>query len=69
MELNTSSVVVSVSIGSIITYVASICISRLYFHSLAKSPGPWLAAVATWYEGYYDIIHQGRYIFEVEKMH
>lgn len=42
---------------------------RLFFHPLAKFPGPRLAAVTTWYEGYYDIVHQGKYIWQVEKMH
>lgn len=50
-------------------YLAVLCIYRLYFHPLAKFPGPRLAAVTTWYEGYYDIIHKGRYIFEVGRMH
>ena len=42
---------------------------RLYFHPLSKFPGPKLAAITTLYEGYYDVVHQGRYLWEMEKMH
>lgn len=51
------------------TWLGSRAIYRLLLHPLAKFPGPKLAAVTHWYEGYYEIMHHGRYIFEVEKMH
>jgi hypothetical protein len=41
---------------------------RLYFHPLAKFPGPKLAAFH-FYEGYYDVAKKGQYIFEIGKMH
>lgn len=44
-------------------------IYQLYFHPLAKFPGPKLAAITTWYEGYYDIIKKGRYTFELARLH
>lgn len=56
-----SSVIVAALIGNVIY--------RLYFHPLSKFPGPKLAALTTWYEGYYDIVHRGRYLWEMEKMH
>ncbi|KAF2135991.1 uncharacterized protein K452DRAFT_354132 [Aplosporella prunicola CBS 121167] len=39
------------------------------FHPLAKFPGPKLAAMTMWYQGYYDIWRRGQYIWEVIKMH
>jgi hypothetical protein len=42
---------------------------RLVFSPLAKFPGPKLAAVTLWYEFYYDVIKNGRYMWAIEKMH
>jgi hypothetical protein len=42
---------------------------RLVFSPLAKFPGPKLAAVTLWYEFYYDVTKNGRYMWEIEKMH
>ena len=50
-------------------YQASKAIYRLYFHHLAKFPGPKLAALTSWYEFYYDGILPGQYVFEIERMH
>lgn len=50
-------------------YVVSLVIQRLLFSPIAKFPGPKLAAVTSWYELYYDVIHKGKYLFEIEKMH
>src|ERR1700761_4503937 len=42
---------------------------RLYFHPLAKFPGPKLAALTRWYEFYHDIIHQGCFIWKLQELH
>ena len=54
---------------SILSYLVGCVLYRLYFSPLAKFPGPKIAALTGWYEIYYDLIRNGKYIFEVEKMH
>jgi len=54
---------------TIVAYLTFTCVYRLYFHPIAGFPGPKLAAITTWYEGYFDIVKKGQYIFEIEKMH
>ncbi|EXJ83291.1 hypothetical protein A1O1_06910 [Capronia coronata CBS 617.96] len=44
-------------------------IYRLYFHPLAKFPGPKLAALTGWYEFYHDIIHRGCFIWKLQELH
>lgn len=45
------------------------CIYNVLFHPLAKIPGPKLAAMSRLYEMYYDLFHDGRYLWQIEKMH
>ncbi|KAK2604086.1 hypothetical protein N8I77_007044 [Diaporthe amygdali] len=42
---------------------------RLTLHPLAKFPGPRLAAITRYYEGYYDVILNGKYTFKIAQMH
>lgn len=42
---------------------------RLYFGSLAKIPGPKLAAVTTYYEAYYNTIKGGQFLFKIQELH
>jgi hypothetical protein len=51
------------------TWIIGRIVYRLTLHPLAKFPGPKLAAITHWYEGYHDIVLKGRYIFEVGEMH
>ena len=41
-------------LAAYLLYSAGVVIQRLYFSSLAKFPGPKLAAATYLYEGYYD---------------
>ena len=50
-------------------YVLGLVVHRLFFSPIAGFPGPKLAAITTWYELYYDAVHKGKYLFEIEKMH
>ncbi|RYP24616.1 hypothetical protein DL765_000442 [Monosporascus sp. GIB2] len=51
--------------------VQSICVGvyRLFFSPLSKIPGPKLAALTHWYEGYYEVWLGGKYFLRIEEMH
>ncbi|KAK8023456.1 benzoate 4-monooxygenase cytochrome P450 [Apiospora marii] len=42
---------------------------RLFFHPLSHIPGPRLAAISHASEFYHDVVRNGMYLWEVEKMH
>lgn len=50
-------------------YRLYIIITRLYFHPLAKFPGPWLAAATTLYRAYYQVWKDGKMIEHATKLH
>ncbi|KAH7115075.1 cytochrome P450 [Dendryphion nanum] len=56
-------------IGYAIVRGVYLVVHRLYFSPLSKFPGPKLAAVTHWYEFYFDYWKNGKYLFEIEKMH
>ena len=44
-------------------------IYNLYFHPLAKFPGPKFAAATHLFEFYWSIIRDGELIWEIERIH
>lgn len=55
----------SIYVGSL----GAVALYRLFLDPLAKFPGPRLAAVSRWYEGYYDVVKGGQYTFKIGKLH
>lgn len=55
--------------AGILLYIGFGIIYRLYFHPLSKFPGPKLAAITHLYEFYYNLVQNGMFMWEVEKMH
>jgi hypothetical protein len=55
--------------GAVAIFVAARCIYDLFFHPLRNFPGPKRAAIWSFYEFYYDVIRDGTYLWEIEKMH
>ncbi|KAF4987439.1 hypothetical protein FDECE_15429 [Fusarium decemcellulare] len=57
------------AIAVAVVYVVVTCIYRLYLSPLAKFPGPKIAALTPWYNGYHDLVNGGQYIWVIEEMH
>ncbi|KAH7392446.1 cytochrome P450 [Phaeosphaeria sp. MPI-PUGE-AT-0046c] len=55
--------------AAVFVYGVGLLVYRLYLHPLAKFPGPKLAAVTSFYEGYYEIILKGQYSRQISKLH
>jgi hypothetical protein len=61
---------VGAAIIALLGWTVVVGVYRVLFHPLAKFPGPKLAALTTWYEGYYDVIrYKGRFTFHLEDLH
>ena len=60
---------VAASVAILFLYGVVLSVYRLYFHPLAKFPGPKLAAATGWYEFYYEIIQPGSFLWEIKRLH
>ncbi|KAL9056961.1 MAG: hypothetical protein Q9162_002627 [Coniocarpon cinnabarinum] len=54
---------------SLVIYTAGLYIYRIYLSPLSKIPGPRLAAASLFFEGYYDIVKNGRFPWKIHEMH
>lgn len=52
-----------------LVYLLGLVVYRLYFHPLAKFPGPKYAAISRWHEFYYEVVKKGQFTFKVEELH
>ena len=61
---------IAVGVSAIAVFsTIGLAVHRLIFSELAGFPGPKIAALTGWYEFYFDCWRNGKYIFEIEKMH
>lgn len=56
-------------LGAVVAYYIILALYRLFLHPLARFPGPRLAAISRWYEGYYDVILGGQYTLKIADLH
>ncbi|KAK3203875.1 hypothetical protein GRF29_106g902064 [Pseudopithomyces chartarum] len=68
MILSNISLLGAIAAGCLLYYVGTI-IYNVFFHPLAKFPGPWWAGASSYAEAYFDIVKGGRYFKKVEAMH
>ena len=64
-----NSAVVAYGLAAFVMYLFSLAVYRLYFSPLAKFPGPKLAALTNWYEFYHDVIREGHFTWQIQKLH
>ena len=56
-------------LAALLAYAVGLVVYRLVFHPLCPFPGPTLAAATLWYEFYYDVLLEGRFIWKIQQMH
>jgi hypothetical protein len=56
-------------IGTLVAYYTALAFYRLFLHPLARFPGPRLAAISRWFEGYYDVVRGGQYTIKIAELH
>jgi hypothetical protein len=56
-------------VAAVVGYFITLAFYRLFLHPLAGFPGPKIAAVTRWYEGYHDVIRGGQYTWKIAEMH
>ncbi|KAL1607860.1 hypothetical protein SLS60_002798 [Paraconiothyrium brasiliense] len=63
---------VTLIVASLVTYLLYSLwrlVYNVYFHPLAKFPGPWWAGATSYVEAYFDAVKGGRYFEKIEAMH
>jgi hypothetical protein len=54
---------------ALLCWFAALAMYRLLFHSLHKFPGDKLAALTGWYREYYDLVKDGDWVEQLQRLH
>ncbi|KAF2220603.1 putative cytochrome P450 [Elsinoe ampelina] len=63
------SISAALAVVVLLSYFFGLAIYNLYFHPLAKFPGPKLTAATKLYEFYHDVVRGGQFYKEIQRMH
>lgn len=70
MDIQATLISSLVTAGAVyIVYLLGLVVYRLYFHPLAKFPGPKYAAISRWHEFYYEVVKKGQFTFVIQEYH
>jgi hypothetical protein len=56
-------------VGYVVLRIACVAIYNLYYHPLAKFPGPKYAAATEWHKTYQEVICQRSWVSWLEELH
>lgn len=56
-------------LSALILYLCARVVYDLFLSPLSAFPGPKIAAIGSLYEFYYDVVRDGTYLWEIERMH
>ena len=61
---------IAVSVSTLLlAYTIYALMRRVFLSPLRDIPGPKLAALTSWYEFYFDVVQQGRYVWKIKDLH
>lgn len=58
-----------IAVSALFVYSSWLVSYRLYFHRLARFPGPKLAIATWWYEFYFEVFQRGQYTWKLIDLH
>jgi hypothetical protein len=60
---------VQILLLAFVGWVCALWYRRIYSHPLSSFPGPWLAALTSWYGFYFDVIKHGALLRHKTALH
>ena len=61
--------ILGIVVAILVAYLLLNAAYNLFVHPLRNFPGPKLAAIGPFYEFYYDVVKDGMFLWEMERLH